>query len=467
MCHFGTCDLTLDKRVLLTHVCHCWQPSKLILPVWLCYERHRKASVFAPFLRSLPSKLDLPLMWKPAELTVLNSSWVYSAVQDDLAMMRETFKTTMSRLCQLYPGAEQAGGFGADACKVATWKWAWAILWSRSVVVEVPAPRIIQQNHQASESSSGVASAHALVPLADMANHVPSAHANALSFWDSEKLQWVMEATLPIRAGEEILLSYGDELGNAHLLQRYGFVLPTAVPAADISTVQLPLGAAAHERGSAVGRARRALSRALFDATADIESLDLLSPQTAEGRQAYQMLLLYAVVRVVDDPAQHIDGFAEGADIAYRLQSELARDRMLRLRALAYMQELLAGWLNFADDSTDTVGADAVDWFKSGLQDGHIASGALQFCDASNSPVAMYNCRPRLSSAAAAAVSARNLPSKAQKAMEKEAVVAYREWCGRTVVAGEREVLQAVLDYAQLESQQLQRRSVKEIEKEL
>jgi hypothetical protein len=38
-------------------------PSRMILPTWLCYERHRASSLFAPYLVSLPSKLDLPLMW--------------------------------------------------------------------------------------------------------------------------------------------------------------------------------------------------------------------------------------------------------------------------------------------------------------------------------------------------------------------------------------------------------------------
>ena len=115
------------------------------MPVWLCYERHRKASLFAPYLRALPFKLDLPVLWKAAELAAMNSSWIYTAVQDDLAMMKSTFKTTMSRLCQLYPGPEEAGGLGTEACEVSTWKWAWATLWSRGGFVDTKLPRHFQR----------------------------------------------------------------------------------------------------------------------------------------------------------------------------------------------------------------------------------------------------------------------------------------------------------------------------------
>jgi hypothetical protein len=54
--------------------------------------------------------------------------------------------------------------------------------------------------------------------------------------------------------------------------------------------VSLPLTTRAEERDTAAGRARRALSRALFDATADAEPLDLFHPSTPEGKRSFQML---------------------------------------------------------------------------------------------------------------------------------------------------------------------------------
>ena len=39
----------------------------------------------------------------------------------------------------------------------------------------------------------------------------------------------MMRMETPGQVGAEITLSYGDDLGNAHLLQRYGFVLPECV----------------------------------------------------------------------------------------------------------------------------------------------------------------------------------------------------------------------------------------------
>ena len=35
-------------------------PLRLIMPLWLCYERHRQNSLWRPYLTSLPSKFDIP-----------------------------------------------------------------------------------------------------------------------------------------------------------------------------------------------------------------------------------------------------------------------------------------------------------------------------------------------------------------------------------------------------------------------
>ena len=61
-------------------------PARLVLPIWLCYERHRPDSLWRPYLLSLPSKLDLPISWKKAELARLNNtSWLGAAARKDLA----------------------------------------------------------------------------------------------------------------------------------------------------------------------------------------------------------------------------------------------------------------------------------------------------------------------------------------------------------------------------------------------
>ena len=182
-------------------------PSRLVMPVWLAYERHRSDSLFGPYLRSLPTKLDLPILWKDSELSQLNGSWIHGAVQDDLSMLRQTFKSLMSKLCQLYPGAQ---GFSKRTCDVSTWKWAWAILWSRGVQVTVPRPP--QKGDKPARQSA--ATTAALVPFADMANHVAYSEANAIGYWDERSAQWVLQATTSLLPGDEILISYGDNLGN-------------------------------------------------------------------------------------------------------------------------------------------------------------------------------------------------------------------------------------------------------------
>ena len=121
-------------------------PARLILPIWLCYERHRPNSLWRPYLLSLPSKLDLPIRqlheqsppqldfqmvlrgcfgfssWKKAELSRLNnSSWLGAASQKDLASVTADHELSMANLCASYPGSEygndaSSGGFTPKVC---------------------------------------------------------------------------------------------------------------------------------------------------------------------------------------------------------------------------------------------------------------------------------------------------------------------------------------------------------------
>ena len=55
--------------------------------------------------------------------------------------------------------------------------------------------------------------------------------------------------------------------------------------AAEMVSVELPLGAPEGELGTTLGQERRALSRNLFDATMDSEAFDLFPPQTPDGNK--------------------------------------------------------------------------------------------------------------------------------------------------------------------------------------
>ena len=67
-------------------------------------------------------------------------------------------------------------------------------------------------------------------------------------------------------------------------MQRFGFVQATPT-AAEMVSVELPLGAPEDELGTTLGQERRALSRNLFDATMDSQTFDLFPPQTPDGNK--------------------------------------------------------------------------------------------------------------------------------------------------------------------------------------
>ena len=357
-------------------------PARLVLPIWLCYERHRPDSLWRPYLLSLPSKHDLPIGWRQSELARLdNSSSLGAATAADSAALRADHETSMARLCALYPagadGGGSSGGFSDKVCALSTWLWAWSIIWSRGVRIDLP---------DTLSSGSGGGStlrATALVPFADMINHAGPKHANARASWDSARGAWVVTSSAPIQAGAEVLVTYATSdhsdgkaattaisggksggSGNAWLLRRYGFVQPRASNT-DSAIIKLRLGssapaAAGGAEASAVEKmARRALNRALFDAVEDSYELELRHPETAAGRASLRKLLLHAAVRVVDDPASRLDTFATGADIAERLLAELEPQEQeqqqkqpgaeavtpLKVEALKHALMLVEGWL--------------------------------------------------------------------------------------------------------------------------
>ena len=394
-------------------------PARLILPIWLCYERHRPDSLWRHYLLSLPSQHDLPISWRGSELVRLaNSSWLGETTASDRASLREDHERSMSRLCALYPadadGGGTRGGFSDKSCAMPTWLWAMGIIWSRGISIDRVDP---------SNGVPAAARATALVPFADLINHAGPRHANAQASWDTARSAWVVKSVRPVLTGNEVLVTYGDSdgvhtagrvgSGNAWLLQRYGFVQPGPSNADSVS-VKLLLGSSAppvESVGGAGNRpdspvdkmSRRALNRALFDAVEDSHELRLRHPETAGGKVALRSLLLHAVARVIPDPASRLDTFATGADIAGRLEAEVGQQvedsgpsiSSLRSSALQYSLLLVEGWLQpysaLSDaaarergmSSTVAAGQDGgTDGELTGLR-GMVMRGRDHFCDRS------------------------------------------------------------------------------------
>ena len=390
-------------------------PARLILPIWLCYERHRPDSLWRPYLLSLPSKHDLPISWRESELArLVNSSWLGEATASDRASLRADHEASMLRLCALYPvdadGNGTSGGFSDKSCAMSTWLWAMGIIWSRGISIDVVDP---------SNGVPAAARATALVPFADLINHAAPRHANAQASWDTARSAWVVKSVRSVLTGNEVLIAYGDSdgahpagragSGNAWLLQRFGFVQP-GPSNADIVSVTLLLGSSAppvesvdgvvNQPDSPVDKMnRRALNRALFDAVEDSHDLRLRHPETAGGKVALRLLLLHAVARVIPDPASRLDAFATGADIADRLEADIEqqvehsspRISSLRRSALQYALLLVEGWLQpysalsvaaaRGTSSTVAAGQDGdTNGELTGLR-GIVTRGRDQFCD--------------------------------------------------------------------------------------
>ena len=327
-------------------------PLRLIMPLWLCYERHRPDSLWRPYLTSLPSKFDMPVHWKKAQLAQLSRPLAASTRKDQGALRRD-YNDSLAQLCALYPE------LGQRTCDFATWRWAWSVVWSRGVSVELSPPT--------GTAEEGPLEATALTPFADMANHAGPKHANAVSEWDRSRSAWVIRSVAPIPSGAEVLVSYGGgAAGNAELLRRFGFTEPRSL-LADSCSLTLSLGKEeGRDEARAVAMGRRALNRALFDAVEDRHELVLFAPDTAQGRAALHQLLLHSAVRVVPDPASLLDSFAEGGQVAARVQTELDGDPALAAAALEHALSIVERGL--AEDADEERAAKLV-------------AGRARFCD--------------------------------------------------------------------------------------
>ena len=69
------------------------QSPRHVLPIWLCYERHREDSLWGPWLRALPRHLDLVAEWSAAEREALRPSWLAEAAANDDEDLRGSCET--------------------------------------------------------------------------------------------------------------------------------------------------------------------------------------------------------------------------------------------------------------------------------------------------------------------------------------------------------------------------------------
>ncbi len=182
-------------------------PRSLWLQLWLSYERHRADSPHNSYLASLPTAFHLPFLWSPTERVGLRASWLGPAVEDDVHMVEQTYERHLQPLCRSAPEH-----WPVESCSRATWRWAWAVVWSRALGIPT--------RESVSSSENG------LIPLLDLANH--DSRSTVTGRWVPSRGEFVVVAGTALAAGVELTLNYNN-WGSAEMLQHYGFVhLPHA-----------------------------------------------------------------------------------------------------------------------------------------------------------------------------------------------------------------------------------------------
>ena len=168
----------------------------MYLSIFLCMERGRPDSFFAPYLATLPTSFpSLPLFWNEQDLAELAGSYVLTS----RAARLETLAGDYAAVCAAAPGFK-------SIASLEVWVWARCVVASRVFAVCL----------------DGVAT-DALVPLADMLNHARPRPAR----WAYAPVASAFVVTLvsPLPLHVEVCDGYGNK-SNARYLSSYGFVMP-------------------------------------------------------------------------------------------------------------------------------------------------------------------------------------------------------------------------------------------------
>ena len=152
-----------------------------------------KASVYKSYIQALPNFLNSPRFWAMEELRWLSGSPLFNLTMETKADVRadHSFITTAAKTIYY---------------SLSEFEWASAIIASRLFDVDIAGK-----------------TTQVLAPLADLLNH-GSVLNNADWGFDDKRQVFLVTTVADIKAGQEILFSYGSK-SNAQLLHSYGFAL--------------------------------------------------------------------------------------------------------------------------------------------------------------------------------------------------------------------------------------------------
>lgn len=175
------------------------QAPSSTLAIHILYEKYNSSSVWKPYLNMLPESIDNTILWSKEELKYLQGSWLYDRTIEDNDGLEAEYTSIFPSLFQKFPHI-----FQPEQYSLLDFKWAFAVIWSRSFVFPV----------------NGQKKTH-MVPMADMLNHKGTAKTHFT--YDNDKNKFIMYVNDSYSTGSEVFNNY-DPRPNNNLLQLYGFV---------------------------------------------------------------------------------------------------------------------------------------------------------------------------------------------------------------------------------------------------
>jgi hypothetical protein len=180
------------------------------------YNREMGESLVAwtQYIGLQPPDVPVPTMWSDAELSLLRSTSLESAVAAKMALLAREFAIIQAATRDL-PFWREVAGKGITA---RDWIWVDALFRSRSFHLPY----------------SGVA----CTPCLDLANHSnTNTSAHFVQDPSSGAVTLLLRKGCSVRAGEEITISYGKDKPAAEMLFNYGFIDSSSA----VQTLVLPL----------------------------------------------------------------------------------------------------------------------------------------------------------------------------------------------------------------------------------
>jgi hypothetical protein len=182
----------LDGRSVFSH-----GMSRLALLVAL--ERETPDSFFRDYLGRLPEP-TVPYALTPAERASIQGLSIGKWIDEQLATAEDECARLREELSARWPDLAPAHRLTPER-----WRWACGHVMLRTFTVDIEDEEV-----------------WVLVPGMDLCNHADEPNA---AFY-AEEDGWLLEASRPIAAGEQITIRYGRAKTSADLLLYYGFVTP-------------------------------------------------------------------------------------------------------------------------------------------------------------------------------------------------------------------------------------------------